>query len=229
MIALECALTWNPNPLQEFAALKDFSGECISFLTHLTSWRKIWLKQGCNAQRLSTCIQPHPPQRKPLSEELLRETYNCAISLYAVFVSQEHAEFPINLSSRTLRCLDTMFARPANLLFGDSSSQETVNSATPFADDRSKSVTMMDVEEIRDDGASTGVLRLHGVYYWGNIPEDFSPECFDDAEREIKYLVLTNTWPKFVNAGYAERIRDSQGRPLGRRLAQHFFRKHTDA
>ena len=33
------------------------------------------------------------------------------------------------------------------------------------------------------------------------IPDNFTPRAFDAAENEIKYLVLTNTWPKFVHAG----------------------------
>ncbi len=35
------------------------------------------------------------------------------------------------------------------------------------------------------------------------IPETFAEMVFDPAEIEIKYLVLTNTWPKFVNIGRA--------------------------
>lgn len=36
-----------------------------------------------------------------------------------------------------------------------------------------------------------------------SVPADFGPNAFDLAEREIKYMVLTNTWPKFVGAGLA--------------------------
>ena len=35
------------------------------------------------------------------------------------------------------------------------------------------------------------------------IPDTFAEIIFDPAESEIKYLVLTNTWPKFVNTGRA--------------------------
>jgi hypothetical protein len=35
------------------------------------------------------------------------------------------------------------------------------------------------------------------------IPESFFAEIFEEAEQEIKYLVFTNTWPKFVGARYA--------------------------
>ena len=51
----------------------------------------------------------------------------------------------------------------------------------------------MTTESIREI-ASIG----DGALYWGDIPEGFDATIFDDAERSIKYLVLTNTWPKFV-------------------------------
>ncbi|KAM6523105.1 hypothetical protein FSOLCH5_003724 [Fusarium solani] len=34
--------------------------------------------------------------------------------------------------------------------------------------------------------------------YWGDIPDGFDATIFDNAEASIKYLVFTNTWPKFV-------------------------------
>lgn len=37
------------------------------------------------------------------------------------------------------------------------------------------------------------------------IPAAFGPHVFDEAERAIKYVVLTNTWPKFVGAGFASK------------------------
>jgi hypothetical protein len=37
--------------------------------------------------------------------------------------------------------------------------------------------------------------------YWSGIPEIFSATVFDRAEESIKYLILTNTWPKFVRSG----------------------------
>ena len=33
------------------------------------------------------------------------------------------------------------------------------------------------------------------------VPLSFGPQIFDDAERAVKYTVLTNTWPKFVGEG----------------------------
>jgi hypothetical protein len=65
------------------------------------------------------------------------------------------------------------------------------------------------------------VSRIHELYVDEvlaevEIPEAFTEIIFDPAEREIKYLVLTNTWPKFVNVGRASsqmsrEIDDEQG------------------
>lgn len=39
MSALEHVLERNPGPLQEFSALRDFSGENIAFLTNVAEWK----------------------------------------------------------------------------------------------------------------------------------------------------------------------------------------------
>jgi len=51
-------------------------------------------------------------------------------------------------------------------------------------------------------------------------PDSFGANAFDDAEESIKYMVLTNTWPKFVTAGYASDLeRRSHLGKLKERLA----------
>jgi hypothetical protein len=50
-----------------------------------------------------------------------------------------------------------------------------------------------------ENGIITASIEVSDrALYWGDIPEDFDGRIFDDAEASIKYLVLTNTWPKFV-------------------------------
>ena len=218
MTALEHAIKWNPVTLQKFAALKDFSGENISFLTHLQAWKKTWAKQD---REKYSCKLPSEREAESRSDELLRGQFNRAIKLYAAFVSGEHAEFPINIPSRTMRALDDLFANPADLLYGDTRSQSTYNSVAPF-DELSKAAKHTDIELLPH--SSSDNLTPEEVWYWGDIPEWFGANVFDEAEAEIKYLVLTNTWPKFVNAGYADQIHDAEGRSLSRRLTQFFKR-----
>ena len=223
MLALEHALRWNPEPLQKFAALKDFSGENISFLTYLASWKKLWTKQDRTIKRLS--FQSLGEQPAIDSDEQLRERYNTALQIYLVFVSREHAEFPINISGKTLSILDDIFAGPANLLYGDAASTVAGhNPATPFPD--SPSHTQVDMESglhRPDSKSSKGTMSQELIWYWGEIPEEFSAKIFEEAEDSIKYLVLTNTWPKFVNAGFAEQMSDDQSGTLRRRSARLLF------
>ncbi|ERF69749.1 hypothetical protein EPUS_07575 [Endocarpon pusillum Z07020] len=43
------------------------------------------------------------------------------------------------------------------------------------------------------------------------IPPGFGPQVFNEAERAVKYVVLTNTWPKFVAAGSASKGSEERG------------------
>lgn len=201
MTALEHALRWNATPLQRFAALKDFSGENISFLTHLADWQKKWGK---------------PARGSTTTQDQIRAQYNRAVNLYAALVAVDHAEFPVNISSRTLKHLDDMFAKSAERLLGDTQSQSTYNSATPFddvEDQKSAKIVAHELPRLSNDSYSPDNV---------DVPPRFGPNVFDEAEAEIKYLVLTNTWPKFVNAGCAEQLKYAEGKDSNSRISQFF-------
>lgn len=61
-----------------------------------------------------------------------------------------------------------------------------------------------------------------------NLPDyvpvhpDFGPSIFDHAEESIKYMVLTNTWHKFVNAGYTATEAKAKNIPLQDMLGRIF-------
>lgn len=215
MIALEHALRWNAAPLQSFAALKDFSGENVSFLMHLCLWKEGWAKQqrALHSSRM-------PSEEISDDDYHIRKQFNQAVRIYAAFISCALANFPINISSKTLKSLDEIFRMPAELLLGDTRSCSSNNSATPFLDEARPAV--FDIEALPAVSGASSDTDVE-IYYWGFIPQHFAPCVFDDAESEVKYLVLTNTWPKFVNAGFAEQIHDGQGRSLSKQLSQLFF------
>ena len=225
MAALEHALKWNPAPLQMFSALRDFSGENISFLTHLATWKKTWIQVEREKFRFNL-----PSDQANNKENVLRGQFNRAIKLYAAFVSVQHAEFPINISSKTLRALDNMFADATETVFGDEPRKASNITAIPF--DVPSTISPLsgpptDVEKgatVRcSSPGSDCTVSSELVWYWGPIPADFTAKVFDDAEGEIKYLVLTNTWPKFVNAGFAEQVRNEEGGGLGKWMGWCFF------
>ncbi|KAJ3490253.1 hypothetical protein NLG97_g5823 [Lecanicillium saksenae] len=121
-----------------------------------------------------------------LTEDQTIEVYNAALEIYTDFISPVDAEFPLNLPSADLKKMESMFEKPARILIGAAQ----VNPATPFDFDgplhrgRSGSET---------DGTSAY------AQYTGDIPAEFDATVFDTVQSHIKYLVLTNTWPKFVS------------------------------
>jgi len=209
MTALENTLRTNAAPLLEFAALKDFSGENVSFLTHVADWRRYWFIP------------------KASMADHRRQQFVAAAHIYARFISLEFSEFPINISSREMKRLYKIFDSTAVVLYRNkrgSLSSEISDSVTPFDNVQPDDVStthshnappsptgstfgLKDLDALRRANFRA-VSRLDGLYSdekFGDIevPEAFAEVIFDLAESEIKYLVLTNTWPKFVNAGRA--------------------------
>ncbi|KAI1496988.1 putative GprK-type G-protein coupled receptor protein [Biscogniauxia marginata] len=194
MSALDHTLHENPGPLQEFSALRDFSGENIAFLTRTATWKSSW---------------PASPNC-----EQIRDLFTRALVIYTDFVSPRDAEFPINLGSQDLKHLECIFEKPARILFGEAS----VNPATPFDSDWCPRSRGSDSEASGKNGEETGRIELEDlasrVQYTGDISESFNCSVFGKAEAHIKYLVLTNTWPKFVSetrrySGETERSDDT--------------------
>lgn len=209
MTALENALRTNAIPLLQFAALKDFSGENVSFLTHVADWRRYWFTP------------------KGSTAEHRRQQFIAATHIYARFISLEFSEFPINISSREMKRLYNIFDSAAVALYRNqrgSLSSETSDSATPFDSVQPDDASAAESHNMPPSptGSTFGlknldalgranlraVSRLDALYSDErftdiNVPDTFAEIIFDPAESEIKYLVLTNTWPKFVNAGRA--------------------------
>lgn len=211
MNALEKALQTNPTPLLLYAALKDFSGENISFLNHVREWKTTW-----NASSDHFTVLKKPQVKKLEGDFLRRQQFDKAVRIYASFVGVEYSDFPINLSSTHRNELGILFDSATSLV----SAHVHDNSATPFDDLEGSSwpdvaslaSTCNSTEEIipRQGARSTGSHNSVGLVYLDprlpadvTIPATFGPHAFDHAEESIKYMVLTNTWPKFVTAGYA--------------------------
>lgn len=113
------------------------------------------------------------------------DVFNEALAIYIDFISIKDAEFPLNLSSRELKGLEAIFEAPARSVCGGSMS----NVAVPF-----------DVEAPKPSPLSDGLRAQPATLYQyrGDVPENFSLAVFDHVQSQVKYLVLTNTWPKFV-------------------------------
>lgn len=200
MAGLENALRTNAVPLLQFAALRDFSGENISFLTHLPDWRRAWL-------HLSVSTAQHR-----------RQQFIAAVSIYAHLVSPSISEFPINISHANSAALRDLFEEAAGLIYRKRSIASSY-SPTPFEEVSADSNSTTDLRSginLNDFGCAnlksvSNMMRLgyEDVLTTYAIPEGFKETVFDAAEKEIKYLVLTNTWPKFINDAYTSSHHES--------------------
>lgn len=188
--ALETVLERNPAPLQEFSALNDFSGENIAFLKSVDEWKS----------SLPSASWDNAASKDSNANELIREWYNFALHIYAEFISTSHAEFPINISSQDLKKLEAIFDRPARLLYGEA--EHEVNPISPFDTPRHfPSAPPSPTSPTSSEGSEKPLDRIKNrVQYWGEVPAEFDASVFNDAEASIKYLVLTNTWPKFIRS-----------------------------
>lgn len=236
MTALESALRTNPQPLLLFAALKDFSGENISFLTKVLEWKRGWSPSS----PVRGGFLRRPSIYDVNNTGLQHRQFKCAVDIYASFVSMKYSDFPVNLSHQHLKELETLLEDAAVALYGATTHHR--DAATPFNDGWDVHNSTIDVESsvggkdgisinstiLPSDHNSTDhilptaldlnnkqqqqdVVEAFGMVNVAEdklpdgilLPENFGPDCFDHAEESIKYMVLTNTWPKFVNAGYA--------------------------
>ena len=192
MIALQSALESNPTPLLEFAALKDFSGENVSFLLEVSHWKRTW-----------TTAKGEP--------QLVSQQFTRAVQIYSHFISLKHSEFPINICSRHAKDMFQMFDSSVQIL---NKRERGSNQVAPFGTDplsASTSTLTQNSENDHDLEKTLGMANLQSALHMVElaeqdnltcpIPSTFGPEIFDATEEEIMYLVLTNTWPKFVHAG----------------------------
>ncbi|KAL6405943.1 hypothetical protein AUP68_10498 [Ilyonectria robusta] len=190
MEALEYILERNPGPLQQFSALRDFSGENIAFLRAVAEWK---------SSLPPAVLDPKKLKDNDDVQELVRERFNSALRIYIDFISSRDAKFQINLSSQDLKRLECIFESSARVLYGD---KHEVNPATPFD---SFPMTSVRRPSASSHGSETGIITgsindtevtRDKTLYWGDIPDGFDVTVFHDAEASIKYLVFTNTWPK---------------------------------
>ena len=222
MTALEKALETNPTPLLLFSAFKDFSGENIQFLSHIQQWKANW-----------NPVSKYGLFRKNAAPELTgdalrRQQFNKAVQIYSSFISLRYSDYPVNLSSGHYKELEAMFDGTAALC----NAHLPADSVTPFnsywssysSDDlESAHGNISVVSTVLNKSTDTfptpvncgnmsnpANIKLSSlgiqVPSFVEVPDHFGPRIFENAEDSIKYMVLTNTWPKFVAAGYASTL-----------------------
>lgn len=183
MQALELSIESNIEPLIVWAATKEFTAENTIFLREVRNWKKKWsaLKIVTTAQR--------------------RQMYTEASLIYFTLINPFTAETPINIEYKIFKTLQNLFAGLEYDPFMPLSSER---SRTPD-DVRSPIVrenvicpweeTLSRPASIQSEGSVGSTASERAV-----VPSEFGEEAFDAAYESIKYLVFTNTWPRFVDA-----------------------------
>lgn len=188
---------------------------------------------------------------KSSTAEHNRNQFVAAVRIYAHFISLEFSEFPINISSKEMKRLHHVFVEAAVALFGrrrNSHSSSSSGDATPFDNVYPDDASDM---PIHDKSANNSIKELKGAISLDNlgranlravahmepgwldgtltdikIPDNFNEMVFDSAEKEIKYLVLTNTWPKFVQVSRANSEMSKEDPEKGNNAWMHRFLCH---
>jgi hypothetical protein len=229
LTALEKALADDPGPLLTFAATKDFTAESIIFLIAVRNFRIAARTESTTRAQL----------------------FSQAREIYIQSVSEETAEFPININCGVRAKLDAIFAATVNVGCGndggDRQPWESYDKVSPFANFSASNMPLspvsmkpnspgwpMNITNAENLGPLTPATStsLSTAKSSGDEPHYPSEPCavalsqsqedlcgksgvtegrekmdggkgfdefvFEVAERSIKYLVVTNTWRKFV-------------------------------
>ncbi|KAF2803407.1 uncharacterized protein BDZ99DRAFT_468355 [Mytilinidion resinicola] len=216
MAALTKALELNPAPLLHFAATADFTAENVVFLIQVRDFKLAWTKATSTpASATSTNSMPR--------------LFAAALSIYRSSIDPATSEFPINISSAVAAALRAVFGE--FVPYRDESIVDSFKDKDARAHDQSAfsaqsrmramggrkgpplfaasaATFEMDVTESVGD-EERGILGFEPAPCvrptWsletGGAVEGFGVGVFDEAEASIRYLVLTNTWQKFVREG----------------------------
>jgi hypothetical protein len=203
--ALERCLAEDSRALLRFAATKEFSGENIIFLSYVRDWKAAWAKTNESTPEYNW-------NRDPQHHRL--NFFKIAVEIYAACVDLKTAEFPVNIESQIYSDLTEMFGEAAQFI-GQSVSKgagthtyRNVPESYMARTHRKRFSTVVTIEEdthalCLDAYPHEGQSIMHIEPRVGdsvNIPPNFTVHAFDQAERSIKNLVFTNTWPKFIES-----------------------------
>ncbi len=183
MQALELSIEQNIEPLIVWAATREFTAENTIFLREVRNWRKKWT----SLKVVST------PQR--------RQMFNEASLIYFTLIDPITAEIPINIEYKIFKVLQTLFAGMEydpympRISTPDDTKAPVIreNVICPWEETLSRPASIQ--SDITSSSTATSNI----------IPSDFGEDIFDAAYESIKYLVFTNTWPRYVDAEMASK------------------------
>ena len=200
--AMEQCLLDDPGTLLRFAAAKEFSGENIIFLTYVRDWKAAWAKIEESQGEYDWALDP---------ENHRTHMFKIAVGIHSSCVNLETAEFPINIESQIYSDLIELFSEASMLLMRDAQGgryYKNMSEGYPMSTQRKKFSTVISVEEDKHALCfDSSPFESHSIMHVESrlpdsvaVPVGFSSRVFDQAEKSVKNLVFTNTWPKFVES-----------------------------
>lgn len=189
MQALEQTISQDIEPLITWAASREFTAENTIFLREVRNFKRKWasLRTVTTAQR--------------------RQMFNEASLIFFTLVNPFTAETPINIEYKIFRCLQDIFA---DVEYDPYQPEGATSASVPSTAPQSPSVrdnvvcpwenilsrpTSIDSNGSGSSSSTTSTVR-------SIVPSQFTENVYDAAFDSIKYLVFTNTWPKYVEAEF---------------------------
>ncbi|KAF2874233.1 hypothetical protein BDV95DRAFT_327465 [Massariosphaeria phaeospora] len=179
MQALEFSIEHSIEPLIAWTASREFTAENTIFLREVRNFKKKWaaLRSVTTAQR--------------------RQMFTDASLIFFTLVNPFTAETPINIEYKIFRSLQSTFATveydpymPSDSTNRSQSPVMRENVVCPWEDTLSRPASIDSDTSTSSASSSTRSI----------VPSQFTEEVFDAAFESIKYLVFTNTWPRYVEA-----------------------------
>jgi hypothetical protein len=220
MAALEKALIMNPLPLLHFAATKDFTGENIVFLMQVRDWRAIWKRFLSNDNILTADAKTtlYDVALEIYVSSVHEKTAEFPINIESKIKRELDTVFEAAASERRPYRDDSIADPFKDRSIPDPFRRQSADLALPknmrrildraISDDSEPTLTnnsqedMMPSKNIKFDAnpcVRPPVKRMDAA----KVIPGFDEHVFDQAEKSIKYLVLTNTWQKFVTENNA--------------------------
>lgn len=190
MKALEFAIEHNMESLIEWTASREFTAENMIFLREVRSWKSKWTSMHTvtTAQR--------------------RQMHTEASLIFFTLVNPFTAETPINIEYKIFKKLQDQFE---GMEYDPYMPKRSTSPTDPMSPTERENV-VCPWENTLDRPASIG-SNASGASISSTsstrslVPSQFTEDIFEPAYESIKYLVFTNTWPRYVDAEMANNTR----------------------
>lgn len=226
MASLEIQINKNIEPLLRWSAQKEFTAENIVFLKSVRDFKKRWELAFKRAQLSPLQLREQYEEAALIYFTLVSPTtaqFNINIEyrvlseldelfsglVYEPYLSDDRKRRSLPASGGVMPSGQDGALAPPALARGDSVVTPWMDIIRPI-DTAASSISH---EKLVDDDIErlypTVVTEIEMSSPSGGIPKRFTVNCFDKAFDSVRYLVFTNTWVKFVDAGETVSLAES--------------------